>query len=310
MTIRVAKPGLFTAIQDLGRHGYAHLGVSPGGAADPLSFRIANRLVGNDDNVPALEMTLLGATLEFEGSAVVAITGAGCECTVGASTQLPAHTAYELPQGTVLECGSMSSGARCYLAVQGGFEVPIVMGSASTFVGGHSGGFPGRTLQKGDVLQVRRHGSLRSRVLRPGALDLLRAPQPLRVTRGPQQAWFAPEAFEHLFRTAYFVSEHSDRRGIRLTGAAMHPREQSELLTEGTPLGAIQVPRDGQPIILFVDQQTTGGYPKIANVIAADIHRVGQLRPRDEVRFVEVSIPEAIRILVEQERWLGDILGS
>lgn len=311
MTIRVAKPGFFTTVQDLGRYGYAHLGISPAGAADPLSFRIANLLVGNDEdqNAPALEMTLLGATLEFEERAIVALTGASCECKAGV-VQVPANAALDLPAGATLKCGSMTTGARCYLSVQGGFDIPLVMGSASTFVAARFGGFKGRRLQSGDVLQVRQHGSFRARSLRPGALDSLRAPRPLRVTKGSQQDWFGPEAFEKLFSSAYIVSEQSDRRGLRLKGEAVRPREQSELLTDGIPLGAIQVPQDGQPIILFVDQQTTGGYPKIANVIAADIHRVGQLRPRDEVRLAEVSIAEAVQALGEQERWLREIFIS
>lgn len=309
MTIRVAKPGFFTTVQDLGRYGYAHLGISPGGAADPLSFRIANLLVGNDENAPALEMTLLGATLEFEESAIVALTGATCECKLG-SASVPANAAFNLPAAAVLQCGSMTTGARCYLAVQGGFEIPLVMGSASTFVPGHFGGLKGRRLQKGDVLQVRPHGSLRVRSLPTDSLDRLRAGRQLRVTKGSQQEWFGPEAFEKLFSTAYIVSEQSDRTGLRLKGEIVRPREHSELLTDGIPLGAIQVPQDGQPIILFVDQQTTGGYPKIANVIAADVHRVGQLRPRDEVRLVEVSIAEAVQALGEQERWLRGIFVS
>ena len=310
MTIRVARPGFFTTVQDLGRYGCAHLGVSPGGAADPLSFRIANLLVGNHENAPALEMTLLGATLEFEESAVVAFTGADCECRADAIA-VPPNAAIDLPAGAVLQCGSMTTGARCYLAVQGGFDIPLVMGSASTFVPGRFGGFKGRKLQSGDVLQVCRHDSLRVRSLRPAALDLSsRDPRPLRVTKGAQQDWFAPEAFEKLFSTAYIVSEQSDRTGLRLKGEVVRPREHSELLTDGIPLGAIQVPQDGQPIILFVDQQTTGGYPKIANVIAADLHRVGQLRPRDEVRLAEVSVEEAIQTLREQERWLRAIFVS
>jgi antagonist of KipI len=306
MTIRVRKPGFFTTVQDLGRYGYAHLGISPAGAADPLSFRIANLLVGNDENVPALEMTLLGATLEFEESAIVALTGASCECKAGCA-QVPFNAAFDLPAGAILECGPMTTGARCYLSVQGGFDIPLVMGSASTLVAGHFGGFKGRRLQSGDVLQVRQHGSIRLRSLRPGALDSWRAPRPLRATKGSQQNWFGLEAFEKLFFNAYIVSEQSDRTGLRLKGEAVRPREPSELLTDGIPLGAIQVPQDGQPIILFVDQQTTGGYPKIANVIAADVHRVGQLRPRDEVRLVEVSIAEAVQALGERERWLREI---
>ncbi len=306
MTIRVMKPGFFTTIQDLGRYGYAHLGISPAGAADTLSFRIANLLVGNLENTPALEMTLLGATLEFDESVIVAVTGASCECKAGLD-QVPANTAFEIPAGAVLQCGSMMTGARCYLAVQGGFDVPSVMGSASTFVAAHFGGFQGRRLQSGDVLQVRKHGSFRVRSIRSGALDSVRVPRPLRVTKGAQQDWFGPEAFEKLFSCAYTVSEQSGRTGLRLKGEAVRPREQAELLTDGIPLGAIQVPQDGQPIILFVDQQTTGGYPKIANVIAADMHRVGQLRPRDEVQFAEVTISEAVQALREQEQWLREI---
>jgi antagonist of KipI len=306
MTIRVAKPGFFTVVQDLGRYGYAHLGISPAGAADALSFRLANLLVGNDENAPALEMTLLGATLEFEENAIVAVPGACCGCKLGPDPVLE-NTAIKVPAGGILQCGSMRDGARSYLAVQGGFDVPPVMGSASTFVGARFGGFQGRRLQVGDELRVRQHDALRSRSLRPGALDWLRRTAPLRVTKGAQQDWFTPEVFHTLLSSTYIVTEQSDRSGLRLRGETLRPRGQSQLLTDGIPLGAIQIPQDGQPIILFVDQQTTGGYPKIANVIAADMHRVGQLQPRAEVRFAEVSVAEAVQALREQERWLKEI---
>ena len=307
MTIRVLKPGFFTTVQDLGRYGYAHLGISPAGAADRLSLRIANQLVGNAENAPGLEMTLLGAILKFAEDAVIAVTGAACECKLG-SHDVPVATAVEVSSGAVLSCGSMSSGARSYLAIQGGIDVPRIMGSASTHVSAHFGGVDGRRLQSDDVLQIGVRGGLRMQSLRPGALDLLQSGGPLRVTRGAQQEWFGPESFATLFSSAYVVTEQSDRAGLRLNGGTLRPHEQSQLLTDGIPLGAIQVPHDGQPIILFVDQQTTGGYPKITNVIAADLHRVGQLRPRDEVRFAEVSIAEAIEALRDQERWLEEIL--
>ena len=306
MTIRIAKQGFFTTVQDLGRYGCAHLGISPAGAADSLSFRIANILVGNDENTPALEMTLLGATLEFDEPTMLAITGATCDCKVGLDS-VPLNRAFEIPAGAVLQCGSMATGARCYLAIQGGFDVPLVMGSASTFIPARFGGFQGRRLQSGDVLQVREQGPARVRSLRPGSLDSSNRQGPLRVTQGAQQDWFGPEALETLFSSVYAVSEQSGRTGLRLKGESLRPREQAELLTDGIPLGAIQVPQDGQPIILFVDQQTTGGYPKIANVIAADLHHVGQLLPRNEVRFAEVSITEAVQALREQEGWLKEV---
>ena len=307
MTIRVAKPGFFTTIQDRGRFGYAHLGISPAGAADALSLRIANLLVGSDENAPALEMTLVGATLEFEESAIVAISGANCDCRVG-HKWLHAHIAIQVPAGAVLQCGSMTDGARSYLAVQGGFDVPLAMGSASTDVRGRFGGFEGRRLKVGDVLRVRKGAKTRVRRLGTGVLDVVHPSGPLRVTRGAQHDWFGTEDYAKLLSSPYLVSEQSDRTGLRLQGEAVLPGEQSQLLTDGIPLGAIQVPLDGQPIILFVDQQTTGGYPKIANVIAADMHRIGQLRPRDMVRFAELSMAEAVEALRQQERWLKEIL--
>lgn len=305
MTVRVVKPGFFTTVQDRGRFGLAHLGISPAGAADALSLRIANLLIGNDEYAPALEMTLVGATLEFEKRAIVAICGATCDCRLG-QNPVPANEAIEIPEGGVLHCGSTTDGARCYLAVQGGFEVPIVMGSASTDIRGHFGGVEGRRLQSGDTVRV---GSTTGPPLRrvAGTLQPMQWSGAIRVTKGAQHYWFSADTYARFLASPYTVSEQSDRAGLRLKGEAVTPSEKSQLLTDGIPLGAIQVPQDGQPIILFVDQQTTGGYPKIASVIAADMHRIGQLRPHDEVRFTEVSIAEAIDTLHAQERWLRSI---
>jgi antagonist of KipI len=303
MAIRVINPGFLTTVQDLGRYGYAHLGISPAGAADQLSFRISNLLVGNDENTPALEMTMSGVTLELEERAVIAVTGGNCDCKVGAYS-VAASTALEVPAGSVLRCAGMRRGVRAYLAIQGGFDVPPVMGSASTHIAGRFGGFEGRRLKAGDMLHVGKQRTSRMRTLKPGALDYLYQPMPIRATRGAQEEWFGPESFEKLFSCPYVVGEQSDRTGLRLKGETIRPRVESQLLTDGIPLGAVQVPQDGQPIILFVDQQTTGGYPKIATVIAADRHRVGQVKARDQVRFAEVSINEAIRLLREQEAWL------
>ena len=309
MTIRVAKPGFFSTIQDRGRYGYAHLGISPAGAADALSLRLANLLAGNDEYSPALEMTLVGATLQFEASAIIALSGAKCESTVG-QNRVPANEAIKLPAGAVLQCGSTTDGARSYLAVQGGFDIPLVMGSASTDVRGRFGGCEGRRLQKGDALRVCKRADTEIRRLQDGVLDAVHPTGRLRVTKGAQYDWFSHKTYANLFSSSYLVSEQSDRTGLRLQGKPVSPSEKSQLLTDGIPLGAIQVPQDGQPIILFVDQQTTGGYPKIANVIAADMHRVGQLRPRDQVRFAEVSIAEAVEALRQQERWLKETFAA
>src|SRR5215469_12425172 len=307
VSIRVVKPGLFTSVQDRGRFGYAHLGISPCGAADAVSLRIANLLVGNDEYAAALEMTLFRSTVEFDEPTLVAISGANCECKVG-SNQIAPNCPVEIPAGSMLECGSTTDGARFYLAVQGALDVPAVMGSASTDSRGRFGGYQGRRLQAGDILSVRHVNQPRIRPLRTGALkEEMRSRGAIRVTSGAQRDWFRNETFANFLANSYAVSEQSDRAGLRLKGDMVSARETRQLLTDGIPLGAIQVPQDGQPIILFVDQQTTGGYPKIANVIAADMHRIGQLRPRDEVRFSGVSIPDAIDALREQERWLTTV---
>jgi biotin-dependent carboxylase-like uncharacterized protein len=305
MTICVLKPGLSTTVQDRGRYGYAHLGISPCGAADMPSLRIANRLVGNDQFAPVLEMTLQGATLEFGRSTVVAVSGARCDLKVG-PYRMAQNTAIEVPAGGVLQCGIIGGGARSYLAIAGGIEVPRVMGSASTDLRGRFGGLAGRRLQAGDVVRVGRTSGQRQQRVRPGALDSTQSGT-IRVTRGAQSDWFTEDVFALFLASSHVVSEQSDRAGLRLKGEPVTPREQKQLITDGIPLGAIQVPPDGQPILLFVDQQTTGGYPKIASVIAADMHRVGQLRPRDEVWFAEVSMSEAVEALRAQERWLAEI---
>jgi KipI family sensor histidine kinase inhibitor len=291
--IRILSPGLQTTIQDLGRFGYTHFGVSASGAADPLALRAGNLLVGNAENAAALEMTLVGAVLEFETDAVIALTGSD----FGAG--LPLWTALDIKAGQTVRCGATRSGARAYLALRGGIGVPKAMGSASVHV---MTGVGGRPLRAGDVLPIGDAAIRRPRTAPCPAPEFART-GPLRVTPGPQAHWFSGE----LYAAAYQVAEESNRMGIRLRGPAI-PSPAGHMLTEGVPLGAIQVPPDGQPIILFVEHQTTGGYPKPANVISADFWRLGQLRPRDEVRFERVTLDQALDLLREQEQWLYALL--
>jgi antagonist of KipI len=289
--LRIITGGLQTTVQDLGRFGWAHFGISASGAADPIALRTGNLIVGNAENAAAIEMTLLGGTFEFEGDAVIALTGSD----FGAG--LPLWTAIEIRAGEIVKCGGSRSGARCYMAVRGGIAVPRIMGSASTHV---VTGVGGRPLRAHDMLPV---GEAAVR-LPCGPFDpALSAGGPLRVTAGPQADRFADE----LYRDAYTVSEESNRMGLRLRGPAI-PSPPGQMLTEGTPLGAIQVPPDGQPIILFVEHQTTGGYPKPANVITADFWRLGQLRPRDAVSFELIGLEAALVLLQEQERQLYSLL--
>ncbi len=276
-------------MQDLGRPGYAHLGISASGAADALSLRAGNLLVGNAEGAAALEMTLAGGTFEFESRAIVALTGADFEASI------PMWTPVRVRPGEQVRCGHARSGARCYLCVGGGIDVPPVLGSASTHLLTGLGGFAGRALKRDDILQTGWGGRPRlQRVSRP----VLRSFSRIRVT--------SPTDAQALCAAVWEVRQDSDRMGLRLRGPSLD-RHTGHMLTEGVPLGAIQVPPDGQPIILFVEHQTTGGYPKIANVISADFHAVGQLRPRDTVRFEQVSIDAALRLFEAQEEWLHSL---
>ena len=290
-SIRVVNGGLQTTVQDLGRFGYAHLGVSASGAADALALRAANLLVGNAENAAALEMTLTGGTFEFQHAAVIALTGSDF------GADLPLWTAIEIGAGTVVSCGATQSGARAYLAVRGGIDAPKILGSASTHI---LTGLGERALRRGDVLQVGTESIRRPR--RVTAVPTI-STGPLRVTAGPQADWFANDLYE----ASYTVTEESSRMGLRLRGPAI-PSPAGHMLTEGVALGAIQIPPNGQPIILFVEHQTTGGYPKPANVISADLARLGQLRPRDEVRFERVTMDQALQLLRAQEEWLYSLV--
>jgi antagonist of KipI len=289
----VVAPGFQTTVQDLGRFGYAHLGVSASGAADALALRAANLLAGNAENAPALEMTLTGGVFEFETDAVIALTGSD----FGAG--LPLWSAVEIPAGALVRCGPTRTGARCYLAVRGGIAVPRTLASASTHV---LTGLGGRVLRSGDVLPIGQEAVRKPRFSARAAPEYARAPL-LRATAGPQADWFSGE----LYQAAYLVTEESNRMGLRLSGPPI-PSPAGHMLTEGVALGAVQVPPGGQPIVLFVEHQTTGGYPKPANVISADFWRLGQLRPRDEVRFELITLDRALALLREQEQWLYSLL--
>jgi antagonist of KipI len=299
--IQVQEPGFFTTVQDLGREGFGPLGVSASGAADAISLRLGNRLVGNVEGAAGLEMTLLGGMLVFPDGALLALTGSDFGATLdGKPVEL--WTAFAARPGQALRLGPTRSGARCYLCVRGGIETKLFLGSASTHILSGLGGHDGRALRKGDVLNIGAAGvSSREPRLSTRALQAFQARKVLRVTPGPQSDWFPEPAQRIFYASTYRVAEESNRMGLRLEGAAIPAPAGGEMISEGVALGAIQVPEGGLPIILFVEQQTTGGYPKIANVISADFHSLGQLRPRDEIRFERIGWETARTQLREQE---------
>jgi antagonist of KipI len=297
----VEAPGLFTTVQDLGRSGYGPIGVSPSGAADPLALQLANLLVGNERGMAALEMTLIGGRFRFPEGAAVALAGSDFSAQVDRCS-IALWTAHSISPGGTLTLGATLTGARCYLAVAGGIQVDSFLGSSSTHLLSGLGGFDGRALRKGDVLEIGPAGRnvLRGK-LSPGVIGVQQPRKTLRVTDGPQFDWFSASARKAFFETEFIVTEESDRLGLRLQGPALRADSPKEMITEGVTLGAVQVTPSGQAIILFVEQQTTGGYPKIANVIGADCPSVGQLRPRDAIRFELVSFQRARALWIAQQ---------
>jgi antagonist of KipI len=306
--IEVRAPGLLTTVQDLGREGFGPMGVSPSGAADAVALRVGNRLAGNAEGAPALEMTLLGGTFFFREAAVAALTGSDFAPALD-DRRVETWNSVEILAGQTLQLGPTRAGARCYLCVRGGIDVKLFLGSASTHLLSGLGGFEGRALRKGDVLKVGRaiegFRTFRKRNLARRALEKLAPRKVLRVTAGPQNDWFSKEAQKLFYARTYRVTEESNRMGLRLEGATIASALGGEMISEGVSLGAVQITASGLPIILFVEQQTTGGYPKIANVISADISSLGQLRPRDEIRFELVEMETARALLVEQEELLA-----
>lgn len=310
----VLAPGLLTTVQDRGRHGYQAFGMPVAGAVDEYAFRVANLFVGNEENAAALEITLLGPTLKVLEPAVIAITGADLGAMLNGEP-LPLWQAVAVKAGDEISFTGVKSGCRAYLAIAGGIDVPVVMGSRSTYLRGNIGGLDGRALKAGDKLAAGEPpAAVRMRVGRrvpPEFIPIYGNDITLRVVLGPQDDHFTPAGRETFLTGEYVVTNEADRMGYRLDGPKIEHAGSPDIISDGVPLGAVQVPAHGFPIIMLSDRQTTGGYPKIATVISVDIYRIGQAKPGDKVRFVAVSREEAIRLLREQEenlRRLAELL--
>jgi KipI family sensor histidine kinase inhibitor len=294
--MRVLRAGMLTTVQDLGRFGQRAAGVPLSGAMDSMALRVANFLVGNPAGTAALEFTLVGPEVEFLSDAVVALGGAEFH-------GLPRWQPVRVPAGTRLDFGAARSGARGYLAVAGGFAANTVFGSGSTYLRAGFGGFAGRALRAGDMLrgprvarQVRDHWRIDERIL-----PRYSSSPTVRVVRGTQ----GEEMGTALFSGKFQVTPQSDRMGLRLSGSKLVRTSAAELLSTAVTPGTIQVPPDGQPIILMADAQTIGGYPQAAHVITVDLPLVAQLRPGDSVEFCEVSLEDAEKLLLAREQALS-----
>lgn len=294
--ILVLKSGWLATVQDLGRYGHQQYGVSVSGAMDPFSTIVANRLVGNPDQAAVLELTLKGPELQFERDTVIAITGADLSPSINGH-HVPMWESIAIQRGNHLSFGMPRTGSRAYLAIAGGIEVPLVLGSRSTHCASKIGGLHGTPLKPGDVFYsgtVRPFVTLRIGTRFPAPLrPHYERSASLRVIPGPQLHFFGNKALTTLMETIYTVSPESDRMGYRLAGSTLIRKGSSEFISDGTVMGALQVPSNGQPILLMADRQTTGGYPKIAVVISADLPLAAQLAPGDRITFTRCTVSQA-----------------
>ncbi|MGI4762256.1 MAG: biotin-dependent carboxyltransferase family protein [Janthinobacterium lividum] len=321
MSISVLKPGLLTTVQDLGRFGYQHAGLVVSGALDALALRTANTLVGNPEDLAGLECTLRGPTLRFEATALLALTGAGLAATIDGQP-VPLGRPVAVRAGTVLAFGAPKTSGRAWLAVAGGVAVPLVLGSHATYLRAALGGLAGRTLRAGDVLPVGKWPAISRALLssiglaepvgwraagwRTDTLPLARPGVPLvvRALPGPEYEQFAPESQRAFWNEDFAVTTEADRMGARLSGPPLGRLTATELLSSAVTFGTVQVPAGGQPIVLLADRQTTGGYPRLAQVISADLRQLAQALPGTRLRFQPVGMAEAQALYLAQERRL------
>jgi antagonist of KipI len=330
MGLRILKPGLLTHVQDSGRWGYQKEGMLVSGAMDDSALRLANLLVGNPEGAAALELSLLGPHILFEEDYLIALSGFPFSASIEGRAVVPNRPLW-VKRGSLLKIGAARAGCRAYLAVSGSFDLPLLLGSRATYLRGGLGGFQGRALQAGDLLpccgpseraaalieQLKEKGGRKSFVQAswglaeaasfPLASSPGDAPLLLRAMRGPEWDLFRTESQQAIWESPFLLSPQSDRMGLRLQGTMLALKEAGELLSSAVTMGTVQVPAGGQPIVLGADRQTTGGYPRIAQVISADFSILAQARPGSRLQFQEVSLAQAQQLALQQHRQLGQL---
>lgn len=303
--LEVMKPGLSTSIQDTGRIGYQKYGIPTAGAMDTFAHRIANLLVGNPEEAATLEIMLMGPRLKFLQDAVIAVGGADLSAAVDGEPVCP-WKSFRVYTGQILSFGKPVHGTYAYLAISGGFYAETVMGSKSTYAQANLGGIEGRILQKGDRLSAEDKNlkSIRAgRYLKKTDIPNYEQHRPIRVITGPDISAFSDTIYQQFLQESYRITEQSNRMGYRLEGKALSHVDKADIISDAVLPGTIQVPANGQPIVLLADRQTTGGYARIATVIAADIPQLVQKKIGAEVRFLSVPLERAHADYLAQQRY-------
>lgn len=296
---------MLTTIQDLGRTGYQKFGLAVSGSADHYSHRIANYLVGNSESNAVLEVTLFGLKMKVLTSNVISVTGGDLTFTINGDLS-PMWTSLKVFEGDVIEFSRCNSGCRAYVGVAGGISIPEVLRSRSTDTIGQIGGIEGRALKKGDIIPVEtkslHHFNGIRRRLPEKYIPKHETNIHVRVILGPQEEAFTQEGIDTFFSSVYKVSNDVDRMGCRLVGPVIEHVDGADITSEGIFFGAIQVPRNGQPIVFLVGRQSVGGYTKIGGVITVDLPKLAQVKPGDSIMFEQVTVEKAHALLKESEK--------
>ncbi len=299
MGIKILEGGLLTSVQDYGRYGYQKYGVNVSGALDNRALTIGNILVGNERKAAALETTLFGLKIEFLDDCFIAVTGGDLSAKINGEL-LERYSAIEVKRGDILHFERCLSGARSYICFSRGLDIKEVMGSCSTSQMSSTGGLKGRKLISGDVISFRSKVEKTSLAGRRYLENYYNDDKNvLRVIKGPQYSYFSKNSLEIFFKSEYKFRSDSDRMGARFEGPVIEHVESADIISDGIALGAVQVPSSGRPIVMLADRQTTGGYPKIANVVSVDIPKVAQAKPGDVFSFKLVSYEEARKLYLE-----------
>lgn len=306
--IKIIKPGLFTTVQDKGRMGFQRYGIPVAGAMDDFSFRVANILVGNDENAAALETTFMGPHIQIEFNGFIAITGANMEPKINGNN-IKMWRSLEVHKGDSLTFSGASQGLRSYIAFGGGLEVTEVLNSKSTYVRGSLGGYNGRKLMEGDEISVALSNSKAEagKYISPVYIPRYAKKNMVRVVLGPQDDHFSSEVIETFLNSPYKITAEADRMGYRLEGPTLTHVKGPDIISDGIVFGSVQVPGHGSPIVMMADRQTTGGYTKIATVIWADLPLLAQMGPGDTIHFQEVTIEEGQDIFAQYEENINNI---
>lgn len=327
MSITVINGGLLTSIQDLGRYGYQKYGVVVSGAMDIYSMKLANIIVGNDENEAVLEITMIGPVLKLEKGNLISITGADISPTIDGQ-KVPMGKPVYINEDCVLEFGKCVRGCRAYLSVAGGFDVSTVMDSKSTYLRAKLGGMDGRNLKKDDVLNINEKSELSLNIIKKikeiSTKEIFNAAKwhiknyikesseaiIIRVFEDRQTTYLTKDSLADFFNSSFVIDTKSDRMGYRLDGPKIELKEKIEMISGEVSFGTIQLPPDGNPIILLADRATAGGYPKIAHVAAYDLHKLVQLKASDNIRFEKITLKEAEKLYIKREKYIEELKRS